>query len=316
MASSALASSSSARRSSVIATSSRSSAARASAAARRPRAPASAPSARVLGRGPRSLGGVLPEGPDPNAWATLAVAIEASAPIPASRPDQTSRLMRSLSVMARGVKHTARRGASRPPQIVSTTKRFASSKSSSPSCEHPEDPAGEHLLDRAVERHRREVGVTSSRNCPSACAVARRCRRSVEGLADLARWRRAERVRRARDLDDDDLHQVGVVAVGVDDEPRDRVELLARLDRLRRRSRRSPRAAAPSARGTACRAPRPWSGSSGRRARRRRRPRRRCPRRGRCGSPGARRRAPPRRGSAGACRPPPCFTRAPRVGQR
>ena len=81
-------------------------------------------------------------------------------------------------------------------------------------------------------------------------------------------------------------------------------ELLARASSAARRSRRSRRASAPSARGTACRAPRPWTGSSGRRARRRRPPRRRCPRRGRCGSPGARTRARRRRGSAGACRPP------------
>ena len=43
----------------------------------------------------------------------------------------------------------------------------------------------------------------------------------------------AERVRRARDLDDDHLHQVGVVPVAVDDERRDRAELLAHRDRLR-----------------------------------------------------------------------------------
>ena len=49
------------------------------------------------------------------------------------------------------------------------------------------------------------------------------------GLADLGQVGAAERVRRARDLDDDHLHQLGVVAVGVDDE--------------RRRSRAASRAA-------------------------------------------------------------------------
>jgi hypothetical protein len=37
-----------------------------------------------------------------------------------------------------------------------------------------------------------------------------------------------ERVRRARDLHDDHLHQVRLVVVGVDDEGRDEVELVAR----------------------------------------------------------------------------------------
>ena len=44
--------------------------------------------------------------------------------------------------------------------------------------------------------------------------------------------RAAERIRRAGDLDDDDLHQLRVVPVGVDDEPSHRVELLAAADRL------------------------------------------------------------------------------------
>ena len=133
-------------------------------------------------------------------------------------------------------------------------------------------------------------------------------------------WVLPERVRRARHLDDDHLHQVGVVAVAVDDERGDRPELLAHRDRLGRRPRGSARASRSSARGTACRAPRPWRRSSGRRGRRRRRPRRRCPTRGRRGSPGGRTRARPRRGSAGACPPGalarperslPALTRAP-----
>ena len=49
--------------------------------------------------------------------------------------------------------------------------------------------------------------------------------------------RAAERVRRARDLDDDHLHQVGVVAVGVDDERRDRVSFSRGGDVLARRPR-------------------------------------------------------------------------------
>ena len=57
----------------------------------------------------------LPRMRAPNQAGRLVVAIEASAPSPASRPDQIRRLTMSLSVMARST------SAARPPQIVSTT---------------------------------------------------------------------------------------------------------------------------------------------------------------------------------------------------
>ena len=166
----------------------------------------------------------------------------------------------------------------------------------------------------------------SVRNEPSACALRDDVGDPVVGLADLREVRRAERVRGPRDLDDDHLHQLRVVAVGVDDEAGDRVQLVARRATAVVDVARSPRAGRPSARGRACRAPPPWSGSSGTRGRRRRPPRRRCPTRGRCGSPGGRTRARPRRGSGGACRRRPRrawpsgvhrpVDRRPAVGQR
>ncbi len=55
---------------------------------------------------------------------------------------------------------------------------------------------------------------------------------AVVGLHDLVEVGAAEGVGGACDLDDDHLHQIRVVAVGVDDERGDRVQLLAR--RLRR----------------------------------------------------------------------------------
>ena len=115
------------------------------------------------------------------------------------------------------------------------------------------------------------------RNSPSACALLDDLADQLVGLADLREVRLAERVRRARDLDDDDLHQLGVVAVGVDDERRDRLELLARpamswrvdlADHVEHH--------VPALEEERVEAPRPSSGSSGTRARRRRRPRRRC----------------------------------------
>ncbi len=114
----------------------------------------------------------------------------------------------------------------------------------------------------------------------------------------------AEGVGRARHLDDDHLHQLGVVPVGVDDERGDRIAASPAGRAARHRPRRSPRASRPSAPGTACRGSPPWRRSSGRRGRRRHPPRRRCPTPGRCESPAARTPAPRRRGSRGACRPP------------
>src|SRR6266542_296095 len=63
-----------------------------------------------------------------------------------------------------------------------------------------------------------------------------------------------------------------------------------------------PQAALPRPRGRSSPAPRPWRRSSGRGARARPLPPPRCRRRGTCGSPCERRRAPPRRGSPDASR--------------
>ena len=90
--------------------------------------------------------------------------------------------------------------------------------------------------------------MTASRNVPSAWAAGDDVGDPVVRLADLGQVRLAERVRRARDLDDDHLHQVAVVAVGVDDERRDRERACRARRSAGRRSRRSPRASAPSAR--------------------------------------------------------------------
>ena len=57
--------------------------------------------------------------------ATLVVAIEASAPRPASSPDQIRRLTNSFSI-GRTLSHAVAGTASSPPQIVSTTNAFAS----------------------------------------------------------------------------------------------------------------------------------------------------------------------------------------------
>ena len=55
------------------------------------------------------------------------MAIEASAPMLASRPDHISRLTMSLSVIAAAVYEAVAACASSPSQIVSTTKCFARS---------------------------------------------------------------------------------------------------------------------------------------------------------------------------------------------
>ena len=65
------------------------------------------------------------------------VATLASAPMPATRPDQARRLTRSLSFMFRSCNHIRPVAPSppvpcSPPQIISTTNRLAASTSSSP----------------------------------------------------------------------------------------------------------------------------------------------------------------------------------------
>ena len=54
----------------------------------------------------------------------------------------------------------------------------------------------------------------------------------VVGTADLRKVSTTEGVRRPRHVDDDHLHQLGVVPVGVDDEAGHGIELLAAIDRL------------------------------------------------------------------------------------
>ena len=264
-------------------------------------------------------------GSSPNARTQIIVASRASRCWPARRCRRAGRTRqaaspsRSQSISAR---HSiSSPGGGRGRSTRPARRRRLDDGSSWPAripvhpSEQREDPAGQHLLDRAVERQRREVRRDVGLKSPRAWA-----RSTIAAIPSYAsrivrEVRASERVRGARDLDDDDLHQVGVVAVGVDDERGDRVELLARRDLLARRPAGSRAAARPSARGRACRAPRPSSRSSGRRGRRRRPPRRRCRRRGRCGSPGARTRARPRPGSCGACRRRGLGARAPSGGR-
>src|SRR3954447_5455804 len=95
-----------------------------------------------------------------------------------------------------------------------------------------EDPAREHLLDRAVERHRCELRRDRVLERALLLRLGHDLGDQLVGLADLRQVGLAERVRRARDLDDDHLHQLRIVAVGVDDERGDLVPLLARRDVL------------------------------------------------------------------------------------
>ncbi len=67
----------------------------------------------------------------------------------------------------------------------------------------------------------------SARNVPAFWASVMIFSIASYALLISGQVRAAERVRRAGDLDDDHLHQLGIVAVRVDDEARDRVELLA-----------------------------------------------------------------------------------------
>ena len=149
--------------------------------------------------------------------------------------------------------------AARPPTMVRTMWALASSYSALALREQAEDPSGQHLLDRAVERHDRELGRDLGAELAGLLRLLDHAADQRVGLADLADVRRAERVRGARDLDDDHLHQVGIVTVGLDDEARDRGQLLLGGDVLARRSRGSRPAGSPSARGTACPAPGPWT---------------------------------------------------------
>src|SRR3954452_24819334 len=172
-------------------------------------------------------GGSSPKARRQMTAASFVVATEASAPMPASSPAQISRLTTSLS-MGRDPRSRTSGCAVQPAAdgfddvhlrllvLVVATRQDV------------EDPPGQHLLDRAVERHRGELGRHRRAERPLGLRALDDRADELVRLADLGQVRPPERVRRARDLDDDDLHQVGVVAVGVDDERRDRVELLAR----------------------------------------------------------------------------------------
>src|SRR5829696_5734911 len=138
-------------------------------------------------------------GSSPNArtqirWAILLVAIVAREPRAASNPDHMRRLTISLSVMS--------------PE---SSRRFRRVR-----LESVADRADDEVLGALI------VAVR--------LRLAHDLRDQPVRLADLGKVRAPERVRRARDLYDDHLHQLGVVAVGVDDERCDRVELLARRD--------------------------------------------------------------------------------------
>ena len=116
--------------------------------------------------------------------------------------------------------------------------------------------------------------------------------------------RAAERVRRPGHLDDDHLHQLRVVAVGVDDEAGDPVELLARrqlvigVDLVAGGDQQRPALAEQLGHHRFLRAEVVVDEPVGDA-----RPRRRCRRRGSRGSPAARRPGSPPRGSPAACRP-------------
>ncbi len=96
--------------------------------------------------------------------------------------------------------------------------------------EQAEDPACEHLLDRAVEGHGGELGGHRRAELAARLRLLDDALDLAVGVGDRLQVGGAERVRGARDLDDDHLHQLGVVAVGVDDERGDGVQLVARGD--------------------------------------------------------------------------------------
>ena len=181
----ALACSSSARRSSVIAISARTSAARASASARSACASASSRAAVSWARSADHSRAALPliwilahsGGSSPNARTQISVGElrrrdgGQRAERRRAGPDHIRRLTMSLSVMAPESKRAPRRDALR------------GRRRSSPRCsawpavvvlallEEPEDPARQHLLDRAVEGHRGELRADRRRGTrPSPCA--------------------------------------------------------------------------------------------------------------------------------------------------
>ena len=75
-----------------------------------------------------------------------------------------------------------------------------------------------------------KFGSTSSRNSPFCLSVGDDLGDEVIRPPDLGQVGAPEGVGRPRDLDDDHLHQLGLVPVGLDDEVRDAGELVARRD--------------------------------------------------------------------------------------
>src|SRR5680860_1466692 len=155
--------------------------------------------------------------------AALVATMLASAPTPASMPLQTSLLTTSLSIGAR--------------PYLSRLETVADRRRYKGLCllevgvgggGQLEDPAGELLLDRAVEGHRGERGVDVAAEGARLLPVGDDLGDRVVGAADLRQVGAAEGVRRAGDLDDDHLHQFRVVAIGVDDEAGHGLELGAR----------------------------------------------------------------------------------------
>src|SRR3954454_10447175 len=157
-----------------------------------------------------------------SAGASLFATIVVSAPIPASIPLQRSRFVRSLFKGADSTRDGGGAGASRLETAAYrfNYQRLGPLKLLVGRGQVAEDPAGEELLDRAVEAHRGEVGRdVGLERAVLAGAVDDRGDHRVR-LADLVEMRGPERVRRAGDLDDDHLHKLRLVAVGVDDERR------------------------------------------------------------------------------------------------
>src|SRR5688500_10474448 len=147
--------------------------------------------------------------------ATFVVAIEASAPTPASRADQARRLTMSLSMAPESMRRP-RREASwlQAPADGLRDVVLGQLRGVVALVEEAEDPAGEDLLDRSVEGHRRELGGHRVAELARALRFLHDPLDLPVGLGDLAEVRRSEGVRRARDLDDDHLHQVRVVTIG------------------------------------------------------------------------------------------------------
>src|ERR1044072_7427378 len=152
--------------------------------------------------------------------AARVVMMLARAPTPASMPLQTSRLPISLSIV--------------PRPYLSRLETVADRRRDKSLClvevgigggDQLEDPAREELLDRAVERHRGEVRVDVAAEGIRLLTLGDDLGDRVVGTADLRQVGAPERVGGAGDLDDDHLHQLRVVAVGVDDEAGDGLEL-------------------------------------------------------------------------------------------